>query len=470
MSNSDSIKIIEKQDELDSRRIEKQRMNKEFEEAIKDESFTAFNNIVNVITASVSLFLCGYFLWTNNKYILVVVVILILLSFVFKYLAKRNFAKGNKRKFMTYNKLSKVTGIATSAFEAIDNKKGHSKGAFDKLDSVSSNLSKASDSIAAQQQMLLSYSVAKYNDIRIRALNTGKYMYFKMGTARIISYLDLFDKKLNTLNINMYSKYRMILLSKGVHNTIKSTEPIIEDNDKFYMALGAIYYFNNPITDLPNNVPLVGYKDNMFVPYCVYAGDIEYWNKYQKRIIDRNTNEQLSNAQDNSMLIIESLFRRGSEAKLSNLEIIESFKKNKSLTNHPNYNEMLLICDMLEQNDNSCYNLDDETRNLFRGLLLLCTERHYSDYIAIDEYSYSCNVIIRLVCDIYTYRLEDFSLNKITLDMCNESDILTEYLNSVIGNDDKARTAEITRLSKLCPDNNVKDKKERARITLQCMF
>lgn len=465
------INSIKEQQAVEDKFNKKKKLDKDFQEATRSETFTVLNTVVSVVTAILSLAFVSYFLWNNSKVLLVILIVLIISSFVFRYLAKRNFAKDNKKKFETYNKLSSITGIATSAFELTDSKKNRSKGAIDKVDNVESSINNMINTVAETQFKCGTYSVKKYDDIRSRAIGTGKYIYLNKSSNKLVDLLMSFKQLCSKSKLSKDSNFKVKLLSAYVNDYTSKTYPNASE-ELFYACLGSIYYFVNPLTDLPDNVPFVGYKDNTFVAYCVYAKYYEDLDKYKKWKLDTYKANNVDKAMKNIDNIWKSLYKRGKETTLSVTDIynLTSKKIKEKDTDSNILDNMKALNDIVFNYNKGHYHLQEYQFLGILGTLLLFIQHNADDVICINDKAYDCSTILYSVFRHLNSIIKDFNTWKGLSDLTDENDPLVEYLNTVIGEDVTARNDEIERLSKLCPDKKVKDVKDRARITIKHMF
>ena len=128
-----TLSEMERDRDRELRKARRKEMDAEFDEASHSETFSVFNSIIGTITVICSLVFCVYFLWKNSKPLLGIVIVMVIVSFVCKRLARHYYFKGDTKKFERYNRLSGIAGVATSMFELADLRDSKSRGALIKL-------------------------------------------------------------------------------------------------------------------------------------------------------------------------------------------------------------------------------------------------------------------------------------------------------------------------------------------------
>lgn len=471
--NKDDINVVKTFEEQlrDEEEYERRKkLDEEYNEAKQSATFNVFNAVIRVIAAVSSASFCGYFLWQNNKVLLLIVVILVVASIIFGVLAKRNFRKGNRKKFETFNRLSGATGVASSLFELADMNGSKSKGALSKVDSVTNALSNAKMTVAEVQFRGGTYVDVKYDSIRKRAIGTGVYIYRNQQLDSIHNMIKKVDDCRKENKMSKGDKVKLSVLIMYVKDVMAKDYGVIDD--LFYASLGSLFYFLKPLSELPNDLPLVGFRDNMFVPYCVYAGFDKKLDEYKKWKIATTKSNMINTALDNVDLIWDTLC----DAEISVARTVDSLIE-KSISYVDENREVgkevidaVVVLSKLTQ-DWFNGNYDNVDKRTISGIIntlsyVVLEDDYMPDNLSalgyVDDF-----VVVKccmLKCDDF---IRDYKVWEKLTELQKENDPLVEYLNTVVGQDEKLREIEVRRLAKLCRVESIEGLENRARQTVK---
>lgn len=466
---NDEIEVlndIEKEKKSEEEFHRKQQLNKEFEEASQGESFKLFNTGVAMATALTSLAICGYFLWQTNVYLFTVILVLILLSIVFRQAAKHYYSKGSRKKFETFNRLSKVTGVATSVCDSTVLKGKKGAGSADKVDDAGSAVGNAVSTIAELQYKGGIYTDKKYDDIRTRCVGMGKYIYQTNMEDGIHNMLANITSKRLSAKMTRDASVKTAVFVMYVRD-ILSCSYADENKSLFYAALGALHYFEYPLKDLPDSVPFVGYTDNVFCILCVYAGYKESIDAYKnwKLQTEKDTLVQKTLKQEDT---IWNLFvSKSSEVELPMNQLLKEANTRIKELEIPDdlRSDALSLRDILfyysrhkflEMSEEQVAGMTGFLGYILLGDKFISGELTHLGYVDIP-------VAIKCCTDNCKETLDKYRQWKTLYNLYAENDILVEYLNAVIGNNPEEREVEVKRLAKQCKDSTLKDDRDRAR-------
>lgn len=462
----DSIKDLEREQLAVKEYEKRKKFDKDYEAATEGETFKIFNSVTTAITAVCSLAVCCYFLWMNCRPVLFVVLALVVLSVIFRQLSKYYFRNGNQRKFEAFHRMAKVTGVASSVVELSD-VRSKNKGAVDKADNVESNVTNVVSTISETQFKGGVYVDAKYNDTRARANGMGHYIVKRLSLQEIYRMLDDIKHESSVCKVSKDAKLRLSIASMYIRDYLEKNYPKA-DSELFYSLLGALHFFLHPMMDLPNNVPLVGYKDNMFVLYCVIAGNKDKVSEYKVWKLADAKKSLLHDYTDKMDEIWDSL--------LDIYDGFESYTKNNDALLEKTIKELCerddeakqFMCDVTElisdYNDKVYIDIDVELVHGLTGMLLCFG---LDKDIKVDGVCVSDYVITHCCMQRCEEALHQYNEWRALKTIQDEDDPLVEYLNTVIGKNPTDRDIEIKRLSKMCTDSSLKTHEERARSVIK---
>lgn len=463
------VKAFEEQLREEEEYKRRKKLNEEYNEAKQSATFNVFNSFIQVVATISSASFCGYFLWKNSKTLLLIVVILVATSIVFGILAKHYFQKGNRKKFETYNRLSGATGVASSLFELADMRSGKSKGALSKVDSVTSAISNARMTVAEVQFRGGTYVDTKYDSIRQRAVGTGTYLYRKQSIQNIHSLVQSVEEVRREGKMSKGDSVKLSVIVMFVKDVM--AKRYFSSDELFYACLGSLYYFRRPLTDLPNDLPLMGYRDNMFVPYCVYAGYDRNLDEYKRWKIATTKSDMINTALDNIDLIWDTLCESNMSAErtvdLLIVKSIEYVDGNRDIGKEV-IDAVIILSKILRDWFNGKY--DNVDRRTVSGIISTLSYVIREDDCIPDNLSalgYVDDYVVTKCCMLKCSEIiSDYKTWEQLTVLQDENDPLVEYLNTVIGSDERLREMEIKRLAKICRDESLTNPKDKARQTI----
>ncbi len=466
LRNMESEKLQEEQ------YYKKQQLNKDFEEASESPYFAIFNKGITTVTTIISLVVCEIFLWNYNKIFFIGVTSLIVMSCVFRYISKYYFKKGNQKKFSLFNKMAKTTGVASSVIDATVLKGTKGVHTSSKADSIESGLSDTTSTIAEMQFKGGVYTDKRYDDIRERCIRMGRYVYNNMNTSQILGMINRIKKSV-TVNktssdsiskIHLFDMYIWDFMNKAYDKA---------SLDLMLSMLGALFYYEHPLKDVPNSVPLVGYRDNVFALYCVYAGNRDVINEYRTWKISKMRNVLLEDAMKHCDDIWVLLVTARADKRISDEDIVSAVRnKNSNLLGDFPIQIFNNIVDLFSREDAQRYlNVSGEQVAGMRGTLLyrLYGNSVFDDNIKFDEYI-NLYMVVAVCSKKCSEVLESFEKWKVLKDLYESNDVLIDYLTTVIGDNQAEWRAEIDRLSKQCKDKTLKSPEDRARAVITELF
>jgi hypothetical protein len=462
---------IDNENKAEAELKRKQQINKDFEKASQSQSFSVFNTIIQIVTTVVALGVCEYFLWTTNKILFGVVTALLILAFIFRHISKHYFAKGDQKKFETFNKLSKAAGTVSSVCDVTVLKKG--KGAYtsDKVDSIESKVVSAVETIAEMQYKGGVYADAKYDSIRKRCIGMGKYIYQTQTLERINQLCNEVTKLRKSLRMSKDSNLKTSIFVMYIRDYINKVYTI-KDEELFFAILGAVFHFQHPIQCISDSVPLVGYKDNSFCIYCVYADYREKIDNYKYWKVNTTKEALVEDTLTRDPEIWSILISNNQYESLARL--IGSCAKEVRNSNNISVDiqeQIINYCELLHFYDRREFlDINEEQLDGITGLLnyIVCDNK---DSLELTHMGLVDLPVFVNCCNTHcTDVLEKFKSWYALYKVYSENDVLTEYLDTVIGPDLEARENEIDRISKQYEGTDITNKEDQARIIISSMF
>lgn len=465
------LKDIERSKKKEQQFKEKQEKNKQFEEASQGAYFTLFNTVTGAVTAVTSLAVIEFFLWNNSKTLFVIVTLLLFATVILRQLAKYYFMKGKQKKFETFNKLSKATGVVSSVADATVLKGSKGMSASNKADATEAKITGAIDTLAEMQFNGGVYKDVKYDAMRERCRRMGVYIYTTQTLDYIHDLLQYVHASLSISNLSKNANISANLFLLYVQDFLKKSYEKA-DYDLFCYVLGAIYFYKTPLKELANNIPMVGYKDNMFGIYCVYAG----------------CKDDITTYADWKMLFMRSAmmdkYLRDDSILWSSLQAVILPEDNKSFMNdfYRNLEDFdidsnfkfsaELLMDMLHMAWLQQFtDIEPELISGLEGFATYVVSKGDLQLQGVSGDKYF-DVVILIQCCLKRCEnaLNTFQIWKVLHNLYEDSDPLHEYLDTVIGNSKNDREEEVQRLSKMCQNKVLTDDYDRARFVLYRQF
>lgn len=447
---------------------DKKKLEEEYEKAKKSSSSKLFNMAVSLVTAVVALVICGYFLYKTSIVLFAVIFILILASIIFGFLAKRNFKNGNMKKFDIYNKLSQTTGIATTVCDSTILKGKKGVGSSDKVSSVSEALTDTIISVSEMSYNSGYYVDRRYDWVRDKALQQGHYMYTVMKTKDIIDVLTDIRNDKGYMKLSQSARVKVNVFLLYMKDFLQEHNDDISEALAFHV-IGALFYYTQPLTKLPDNIPMVGHLDNMFVIYCVYAAYADDLNNYSVSKTAELRKQTIEKYLRQGDCIWESLCKTGKDIPTSTVQsILGEVDKYISSCKNVKYKESVEnLKDMWLHVNEGDYQTDS---NILCGMsAILCSISGNENYQqeALSKNSYM-DIEIFISCWERECKAEikQFLQWRVLNNLYAENDVLTQYLNRIIGQNEDERKDEIKRLAKKCKDDSIEDESDRARMAL----
>lgn len=473
MNDSDVnlLKEVEKSRKREKSFEERKRKNEEFEEASQSAYFTVFNSIIGAITAVISVVIVELFLWKTSKILFSVVTGLLFVSMFFRMLSKHYYMKGQQKKFETFNKLSKVTGVASSVVDATVLKGTKAIASSSKAGLAQEKMNGAIETVAEMQFNGGVYVDSKYNYVRVRCKRMGDYIRTTQDSSYIENlyteiYKELTEAKM-TKTSNTVAKIFVLYTKDKLNGTYSD-----EYDDLYSSIIGALYFYREPFNELPNSVPLVGYKDNVFASFCVYAGNRELIDEYTDWKLKRMRTKVVTNSLKGSEAIWNMLVSKG--ATVTNIDTIlqkYSEKLNETNLDISNRNTAKTLLDMMYHYNQLEFDIDKMyVAGVLGCMLYIISGKISAEGLADIEGYLDMDVLVKC-CEIKCSEvLQTFRNWKLAYDMFRDNDALHQYLDTYIGDDNDLRLREVRRLSKLCNNTELKGDYRRARYTIEKKF
>lgn len=466
---TETVKEMEKQRRKDAERAEREAREQAYREAAHSASFKVFDTVIGTITVTVGLVFCLAFLWEESRVLFAVVVSALVLSYVFRKLSKHYFLSGDQKKFETFNKLAGIMGVSADMLELADYQKGKLRGAFSKMESFDDSLTGTLSAVSLVCRTGGVYVDTKYGPYRERCVALGRYIYYsgeKERTQKVLTLAKDFEERhtlpkeclicVNTLYMYaedfLYGKY----------------EP--KDDTLALACIGALHFFVKPLNEIPDSIPVAGYKDNMFMPLCVTGGYIDQLNEYKDWKITTVKTQQVKTMSSKSGELLQKLRKRGSIA-YQGLDLTCIQKKQNDLRglNGTARQYLLTMCRMVTDCKNSAYtgiSSDDLYTVVGAIAYWLDPNDAIPDADSIVGYI-DDEIVIESVYETLRDQMKKYITWKSSVEVERQMDPLVDYLNNVIGNDVTEREEEIARLSSVCPFDEIEGKEERARAVVK---
>lgn len=264
---------------------------KQLEAFERDSSSGRFKIIEQVIETLGAFILIGYILWElwtssseNNwgKILVVVVILMVILTFVFRYIAKYYYLKGDTKKFKTFNTVSKISEVSLSVADAVTpggnkmvSKVEKTKNALASAVSSTTTLTKLDDDGGV-------YKSADYDVYRNKCYNIGLSVLYNSNEINVTQ--GVRKKVSESVNIPVEVK-RDVIMSLFIIQDYRAERCADILTEKFYIQLlGALYCFKGDASKvklIPDFIPGIGYTDDMFMLNCVLAGNLDTVKKYK---------------------------------------------------------------------------------------------------------------------------------------------------------------------------------------------
>lgn len=465
---TETVKEIEKQRRKDKEREEREAREQAYRDATHSASFKLFDSMIGTITVTITLLVCVYFLWTNSKPLFFLVIAALLLSYVFRQLSKHYFTTGDRKKFETYNKLAGVMGVSASVLELADYQKGKLRGAFDKVESFEGSLSGTLSAVAQVCRTGGVYVDAKYNAYRQRCISTGRFVYYSGEKGRV--------QKILTLARDFEDKHQLPKECLTCVNTLymyaddfMCDRYEVEDNTLAMACIGALHYFVKPLNDIPDSIPIAGLKDNMFMPLCVTGGFIEQLNEYKDWKVRTVRAREVKIMANETGDLMQKLRNRGD---MTRFDFDMSSLKDKQSELHklrPEVREhLLLICQLINDyvHDHYFSILQPAVEAMIGAVRYwLDPNDTIPDTDSLVGYV-DDEIVIEAVYTTYQKELAEYRKWRTETLIERRMDPLIDYLDNVIGEDERLREDEVDRLSSVCPFEDITEREARARATV----
>lgn len=466
---ADTVKEMEKQRRKDAERAEREAREKAYREAAHSASFKVFDTIIGTVTVTVGLVFCLAFLWNESKILFIVVVSALALSYIFRQLSKYYFLSGDQKKFETFNKLAGIMGISADMLELVDYQKGKLRGAFSKMESFDDSLSGTLSAVASVCRTGGVYVDMKYDPYRKRCIALGRYVYYSGEKERVQKILTLAKDFEDTHTLPKECLVCVNTLYMYAEDFLYGRyEP--DDVTLALACIGALHFFAKPLNDIPDSIPVAGYKDNIFMPLCVTGGYIDQLNAYKDWKITTVKTQSVKTMSSASGELLQKLRKRGSEF-YTDLDLTCIQKKQNELhrLNGDVRSYLLTMCQLLNDYNTKAYtSISKDDVYTIVGAIAYWLEPDDaipdSDNLVgyIDD-----EIVVESVHEALQRQLEQYCAWKSAMAIERQMDPLIDYLNSVIGDNKEERAEEIDRLASVCPFDNIVGKEERARAVVK---
>lgn len=469
---SETVRELERQRRKDVEREEREAREEAYQKATHSASFKLFDTMIGTVTVLIAAVACLYFLWQNSKVLFYLVVGALLLSFVFRYLSKYYYIQGEQKKFEVFNKLSGIMGVSASVLELADYQKGKLKGAFSKMESLESSLSGTLSQVTAVCRTGGVYVDPKYDVYRQRCVSTGRFVYYSGQQERVQKVLVLVKDFENNHQLPRECLTCVNTLYMYADDFMCGKYEV-EDETLALACIGALHYFVKPLNDIPDSIPIAGFKDNMFMPLCVTGGYVDQLNAYKDWKIKSVREEELRRASSASGELIQKLRKRGEDMYPTfKIGVLKTKQNEVQKLKIETRAHLLTMCQLVTdyQSGQYPYVLSDTVYTVVGAIeYWLDPEDVIPDTDALIGY-----VDDEIVIDaVYTAESENIS-KYVDWKKCQRiersMDPLVDYLNTVIGEDPDARADEVDRLASVCPDATIVGREARARAVVTLLL
>lgn len=468
------LREIEKERIKALRHEERKKKEEEYEKAVETANAKTFDKLMSFLSALFSFMLCVSIVWNSSPWLLLFLGIMVVLSFVFRYLAKKHFFSGDMKKFNVYNKAAGATGVVSSVFELADTKNYLSKGALDKSEALESKAASFVNHISEVHFSDGTYKEEKYDTIRARAAGMGSYIQARMNVDMIDEIVDDVKTKRMSMNLSESAVVKLGVMSMYVKDYMDS-KLTNEDSYLFQSCLGSLYYFLHPLSEIPDYVPLVGYRDDMFVTYCVYAGSKDKLDEFKVHKVEEAKNSVKEEFLKDSDTVWEKLKVQGYKYLLDNkatLLIEESLEKVHDIDvgmEEKYKKSLILLTDIVR--DFSSKEFTSMSPGTYHGIVgtlvyWVLKEDLLPDTVSVIGYS-DDEAVLDCCLSKGEHGIQSYTDWTVSRYLLSENDPLTEYLNTVIGNDERMRSEEIKRMARLCKDASIHNDVDKARYVLK---
>lgn len=461
----ETVRDIERQRRKDAERAEREAREEAYQKAAHSASFKLFDTVMGTITVLIAAGACLIFLWQSSKVLFCIVVVALILSYVFRELSKYYFIQGEQKKFETFNKLAGIMGVSASVLELADYQKGKLKGAFSKMESLESSLTGTLTQVTSVCRTGGIYVDPKYDPYRQRCVSTGRFVYYSGEKERVQKVLVLVKDFENTHDLPRECLTCVNTLYMYADDFMCERYEVA-DETLALACIGALHFFVKPLKDIPDSIPIAGFKDNMFMPLCVTGGYIDQLNEYKDWKVRTVREKEVQRAANTSGELIQKLRKRG-EVKLPtfNMSILRDKQHEVQKLNEETRAHLLIICQLVNDYTSGQYPyLLTTTVHSMVGAIeyWLDPDDTIPDTESLIGYV-DDEIVIDAVYNAESKHMEEYIKWRQSKQIEMSMDPLIDYLNNVIGDNVAAREDEIDRLSSVCPNDDIVGREARAR-------
>ncbi len=476
MSDNDVklLKDIEQSRKSEREFKERQEKNSEFEKASQGAYFALFNSVTGAVTAVVSVIVIETLLWKSSRTLFIVVTVLLIISMLFRAISKHYFLKGKQKQFERFNKLSKATGVVSSVADATVLKGSKATSSTDKAEAAQSKVTGAIETLTEMQFNGGVYIDPKYDAVRERCKRMGEYVYTTQSPTYMENLLSSIYKEtvggVLSKTASVTAKLFTMYAKDYMHGGYKYA-----DKDLFFYVLGALQFYRTPQRELSNTVPVLGYKDNLFSIYCVYAAYRDDIDEYADWKLGQMREQVIKRRLKDIDSLWDFLCSQGAAANTYIDDLLEKFDEEikKCEVHKENKDIVHTLRDIVNYWDQDLYTeiSREELVGIIGFLCYVATDRKEKNGGLSDEDGYLDVDIYAACCAVKcSNTIKHFKEWEALYGMYRENDPLIEYLNIAVGDSEEAREAEIKRLSKLCKDKTITNELDRARNVLSKQF
>lgn len=284
----DDSEFLEKEIERKAGELAYKRQLEDFEKDSNSGRFKVITQVVETLGALLLVFYILWEIWTSfgdsgvGKAIVIGIVLAIFSTFIFRYIARHYYLKGDTKKFRAFNTISKISEVSLSVADAVT--PGGSK-IVTKVEKGQDYVKSAITNVTKMSKLDDDggvYVSTDYDKYRSKCYNIGLQVLYKSKVQQVThSVKDMLN---DTKSIPTEVK-RDIIMSLFIVKDYQGNlcrEVITES--LYIQVLGALYCFANPergLNIIPNFIPGIGYTDNMFMLNCVLAGNLDTIKKYR---------------------------------------------------------------------------------------------------------------------------------------------------------------------------------------------
>ena len=275
-----------------SRQAGKLAYKKQLEEFEKDSQSGTFKLITQIVETLGSLAFVAFVVYElfqmfkeskAGKILVVLVVLMVIGAFVFKYIAKYYYIKGDLKKFRVFNTASKISEVSLSVADAVSPSGNKMVSRVEKTTAALSDAVGKSTKLSKMDDDGGIYKSSEYNKYREECYLRG--LPISSTRSKIGGLIRDVETKVSSKTNIPEDVQRDIMISLYMARDYKNGMCRDIINERFFtQLLGGLLFFYKGISGIsmiPNFIPGLGYTDDMFMLNCVLAENLDTIKKYR---------------------------------------------------------------------------------------------------------------------------------------------------------------------------------------------